>query len=122
MKNKEYYFRESLTWSDISGSNFAVRANAQGFLFDVKGSSAFVDKIIYYYILGFMNTKVVLLFCNMLNPSVTTQVGDIKQIPLVIYKEKMDVINALSKENVEISKTDWDSFETSWDFKKHPLI
>ena len=122
LKNKEYYFRKSITWSDICGTNFAARANAQGFLFDVKGSSAFVDDEIYYYILSFMNTKLVKTFCNMLNPSVTTQVGDIKQIPLIIDRAHIDEVNLIAEQCIAIAKADWDDYELSWDFVCNPLV
>ena len=122
LKNREYYFMKSLTWSDICGSSFAVRANSIGFLFDVKGSSAFASDELYEYILGLMNSKVVLLFCNILNPSVTTQVGDIKAIPLIICSEKSAAVKQFATSNIDLSRADWDSFETSWDFKRHPLL
>lgn len=123
LKNKEYYFLKNITWSDICGTNFAVRVNEQGFLFDVKGSCGFVnDEINYLYIVAFMNTKIVNTFCNILNPSVTTQVGDIKQIPLKIQNTKRGRIDSLTIENINHSKLDWDSFESSWDFKEHPFV
>lgn len=123
LKNREYYFLKNITWSDICGTNFAVRVNEQGFLFDVKGSCGFVnDEINYLYIVAFMNTKIVNTFCNILNPSVTTQVGDIKQIPLKIQANERERIDSLTIQSINNSKLDWDSFETSWDFKKHPFV
>jgi putative restriction enzyme len=122
LKNKEYYFKKSITWSDICGTNFAVRSNEQGFLFDVKGSCAFVDDCIYYYVMAFMNTKVVVRYCNLFNPSVTTQVGDIKQIPLIIDQDAIPEITELAKKCIAISKEEWDSHEQSWDFKRNVLL
>lgn len=121
LKNREFYFKKSITWSDICGKNFAARSNDVGFLFDVKGSSAFVNEHLYYYILAFMNTELVVRFCNMLNPSVTTQVGDIKQIPLIVDESKINEIEFLAKECISIAKNEWDSYEVSWNFEKMPL-
>jgi hypothetical protein len=123
IKNEAYYFVKSITWSDISGKNFAARACDEGFIFDVKGSSAFPNKEFYYFVLSFLNSKLIPMFIDMLNPSITTQVGDLKQLPVIKpKKEILDQINLIAKHSVGISKSDWDSFETSWDFRKHPLI
>ena len=122
LKNRDYYFRKSITWSDICGTNFAVRTNDTGFLFDVKGSCAFVDDELYEYIVAFMNSKVVVRICNMYNPSVTTQVGDIKQIPLIIDENHIHDLKEITQECVEISRNEWNSHEVSWDFRKNVLI
>ncbi len=120
LKNKEFYFKKNITWSDISGTTFGARSNEKGFLFDVKGSCAFPSERKYYYILGILNSKLITSYIKVLNPTVTTQVGDLKQIPIKF--ENNNHINDFCVSCIELCKEDWDSFETSWDLKKHPII
>lgn len=120
--NRQFFFNRSITWSDICGNNFAARSCPNGFIFDVKGSSAFVDPHLYDYIVAFLNTKVNVALLNGLNPSITTQVGDLKQLPFIYNESKCQTISECVESAISLSKEDWDSVETSWDFKKHPLI
>jgi len=120
--NRQFFFHKSITWSDICGSNFAARSCPNGFIFDVKGSSAFVSEQLYEYILAFLNTKVNVALLNGLNPSVTTQVGDLKQLPFIYDHKKAEQIIRCVREAVALSKEDWDSFETSWDYEMHPMV
>ena len=120
--NRQFFFNKSITWSDICGSTFAARSCPNGFIFDVKGSSAFVSPRLYEYILAFLNTKVNTNLLNGLNPSVTTQVGDLKQLPFISEESYLPLVQQIVNEEVELSKSDWDSYETSWDFKRNPLV
>lgn len=123
LPSRTYYFKKCITWSDISMSNFAGRYCDQGFVFDVKGSCGFPDEENFYYIIAFLNSCLVPKYVDMLNPTLSTQVGDLKRLPLIqLDDETKCIVNELSKECIEISKNDWDSFETSWDFDKHVLI
>lgn len=72
--------------------------------------------------LGFLNCSIAADVLSMLNPTLNMQVRDIKALPTLISAELQPAINSLVDSNVDISKIDWDSFETSWDFKRHPLI
>lgn len=72
--------------------------------------------------LGFLNCSIAADVLSMLNPTLNMQVRDIKALPMLISAELQPAINSLVDSNVDISKIDWDSFETSWDFKRHPLI
>lgn len=124
IRNEEYYFRKGITWSLISTSNFAARLSPGGFLFDVGGSTVFPENKKVSYLLGLMNSTVVYNVLKMVAPTINFQVGDIKSIPVIIPKKEniLEKINNLVEENVAISKKDWDSFETSWDFSNHPLV
>ena len=73
--------KECLTWSDITFDIFSARACGAGFFFDVKGSCAFPDNYMYYFMLALMNSSVMSMYIKMLNPSVTTQVGDVERVP-----------------------------------------
>lgn len=123
LPSRQHYFQKCITWSDISGRNFAARYCDYGFVFDVKGSSGFPDEENIYFVLALLNSCITPKFIDMLNPTLTTQVGDLKRIPVINTNKKIkDKIDLLSKENVEISKNDWDDFELSWDFKNNPLL
>lgn len=122
LKNKDFYFKRSITWSDICGKSFAARFSNKGFLFDVKGSCAFPNEDTFKYILGFLNSSLIKQYLDILNPTVTTQVGDLKQIPVIVDKNNIDIINKLVDENIKISKMDWDNGEISWDFKTNILL
>lgn len=121
-QNTQYFFRESITWSDISSSYFGVRYSPKGFAFDMSGSSCFPDEDKIYYITGFMCSKLSTMFTRIMNPSIHTQVGNIATLPLFYDEEHKDKIDELVKECIDISKKDWDSFETSWNFITHPIV
>ena len=116
--NREYYFRECITWSDIS-AEFSGRYCPKGFIFDIKGSSGFPPKDKLLYILGLLNSKLTQAFIDILNPTITTQVGDMSRIP-IIYGD-VEHIEQLVKQCVEIGKKQWDALEFSWDYAQHPL-
>lgn len=119
--NREYYFKKSITWSDLSSATFGARSSDHGFIFDIKGSSMFLDdEVDRILILGYLNCILVKKFLEILNPTMSFQVGDIKRLPYIIA-EKNNISEVVAK-NIEISKYDWDSFENSWDFKVHPLL
>ena len=75
-----------------------------------------------FYLLGFLASKVSFAFLSAIAPTVNFQAGDISSIPYIYNEKYKQEIDEIVQENFELSKKDWDSFETSWDFKKHPLI
>ena len=121
-QNTAYYFHEGITWSDITSALFSGRLCEAGFLFDIKGSSGFPSHETIMYVLGFLNSYISQECIRILNPSVTTQVGDMARIPVIIDGKYKKDVDSIVIDNVAISHSDWDSFETSWDFKEHPLI
>ena len=121
-QNTAYYFRQGITWSDITSASFSGRFTEAGFIFDIKGSSGFPNNSEIYYVLGFLNSSVSQKCIKILNPTITTQVGDMSRIPVEVkgyYKESVD---SKVEDAIQLSQRDWDSFETSWDYKKHPLL
>ena len=90
-----------------------------GGAFDVAGCSIFC-KVHLMYLLAFTNTKVMQYLMNVLSQTLNYEVGTVKSIP--IKWQDIDNVEETAKENMELSKDDLDSFETSWDFKRHPLI
>jgi type II restriction/modification system DNA methylase subunit YeeA len=124
LNNKEYYFKEGITWSDISSSNFGVRYTGKGFLFDISGSSVFPNKQELYTMLGFLCSKLSFNFLRILNPTMHFQTGNISDLPLKEIEdiEQREKIESLVSDCISKSKEEWDQFETSWNFKRHPLI
>lgn len=122
ISNEKFYFRKSITWSDITSAAFSGRYSDCGALFDVKGSSCFPEEKNIYYIIGLLNTKITQEIIKILNPTITTQVGDMARIPTIIDEHRKPKVEEMSSQNIELAKEDWNSFEISWDFKKHPLL
>jgi type II restriction/modification system DNA methylase subunit YeeA len=121
-QNRKYYFNEAITWSDITSASFSGRYCEAGFIFDVKGSSGFPDKDKILYVLGFLNSYISQKCIKILNPTVTTQVGDMARIPVLFENSIKEEVDKLVSKNISISKEDWNSYETSWEFNKHPLL
>lgn len=122
--NREYYFKESLSWSKVSTSHFAVRYYETGFIFDVAGCSILeLDNNIFYFA-GLLNSSLKHIYIEALSPTLNFETGAIKAFPVIITlnNNAEKSIERIVKENILISKTDWDSFETSWDFQYHPLL
>ena len=118
--NSEFYFKESLTWSRISSSNFAIRYSPKGAVFDTAGTAIFADTDTLKYLLGLLNTKIVKALLLMLNPTLTFQTGDVAKLP-IITKCKKEVIEIVD-DTIQRAKDDWDVFETSWDYKGNILV
>ena len=123
IRNPSYYFRESITWSFVSSAYFGVRYSLSGFIFDVGGSSVFPEQENILYLMGFLCSKLATVFMTVLNPTLNFQVGNVASLPIVSPDESIKkAIDNKVKDSINISRTDWDSSETSWDFPKHPLL
>ena len=120
-RNPQYYFRECLSWSLVSSSVAAFRYKPNGNIFDVAGMSCFSDENL-LYLLSLCNTKIAMEILSIIAPTINYQCGDIANIPVIDRVANRELIEEKTKENINVSTTDWDSFETSWDFKKHPMI
>ena len=118
-QNTQYYFRESGSWSLISSSVAAFRYKPYGHIFDVAGMSFFSDDNL-YFLLGLCNSVYTMQVLAIVAPTINYQCGDIANIPVkLVLKENVE---KKVSDNILLSRNDWDSFETSWDFKKHPMI
>ena len=120
--NRDKYFKPSVTWSKISSGAIAFRYKPHGFIFDVAGTSIFGNNFVLNTLLGFLNSKVCLSILSCLSPTLNYEVGHICSIPVLSGITNNEKIEQTAAQNQYISKTDWDSYETSWDFKKHPLL
>lgn len=116
--NDELFCKSGITWSHTTSSKFGARFLPRGFLFNVEAPTLFTEEE--YYLLGFLNSSVAQAYLNAVNSTMHYLVGNIIELPLI--NSKNNQIDFISKENISISKLDWDSYETSWDFIVHPLV
>ena len=119
-QNTEYYFKESISWTDITSSGNSFRYYPKGFLYDVTGMSYFINESKQKNLLGILNNKLIYTITKILNPTLHLQIGDLVKVPYFIIKNEK--FNNLVQQNISISKEEWDSRETSWDFEKLSLI
>lgn len=119
--NLEYIFRECLSWTRVTSGNFCIRYYPKGYLCDTAGAGLFVEKD-RMFLLGWLSTNIVNQMLQIQNPIIVVQAGDVARIPVPEKKNNKQDIENLVEDNISISKEDWDSFETSWDFKVHPLV
>ncbi|MGN1433760.1 MAG: BREX-1 system adenine-specific DNA-methyltransferase PglX [Ruminococcus sp.] len=122
LREPELYFKEAVTWSKISSGEFSARYMPKGNLFDIAGCCIFNLNDNLYYSLGELNTKVIAHMLKVISPTLNYEVEHIKCLPIKNDTINKDLVNSLVEKNISMSKTDWDSFETSWDFKRHPLV
>lgn len=122
-QNTQYYFLEGITWNLITSGNFSVRYYPKNMIFDVAANAFFVyDTTNLEYILGLLNSKICNSLSKILNPTINFSPGVAGKLPIIINESVKTRVKDLVKDNIGLSKTDWDSFETSWDFTVHPLV
>ena len=122
--NDEYIFHHNVNWSAISSSKFSTRITDKGFLFDASGSASFPENINdVYFLSSFLNSPVAYILIQAMNPTVNFQAWEIGCLPII---KRDDIISVKIIKNTTflriISKNDWDSYETSWDFQTNPLL
>lgn len=120
VRNEEKYFCEGITWSTLASGLISIRYSPKGCIFDSKGSMGFAKGGQNIYALtAFLNSCVAQKFLEVLSPTLDYNIGGLNNLPFVDVPD-----NAIEtcKECIRDSAYDWDSFETSWDFKKHPLL
>ena len=123
IRNPQFYFKSGITWSSLSSGGLSMRYSPVGFLFESKGSVCFLkDNKNLNYLLALTNSKIVDEMLTILSPTLDYHEGPMSKVPVIIEEEKRTTVDALATNNIRLVQCDWDSFETSWDFKKHPLI
>jgi Eco57I restriction endonuclease. len=121
LPSKQYYFSECTTWSALTTSSFSCRYCESGFVFDTKGSSCFcgsTDEL--YTYMGFLNSCVANEILKMLSPTVDYNAGTVANVP-ILESINETVVQLVSK-CISLSRLDWDAFEYSWDYARHPLV
>ena len=121
-RSLRYQFHQSGTWNKITSGTTAFRYKETGTMFDVGGLSFFPnnDNLI-YYLLALCNSSYIRKVLEIISPTLNCETGHVSSIP-VILSENKNLVDDLCKECISLSRVDWDSFETSWDFKEHPFI
>ena len=115
-----FYFHENVSWSEIAMGNLAFRYYPSGFTFNVKGMSAFpTGDMSLFELLAFANSVVANYLSNIVNPSISFGANSFANLPLIRCEAQTERI---AEDNTRISQNDWDSYETSWDFKRNPLV
>lgn len=125
VSNRDLFFNDAITWSYISSYKLSVRYLGKEYLYNNKGPCCYIrNKKNLFYILAMLNSKVGETILNLLAPTLDFKPGNLKNVPIKLVSDDkvFNIINEIAKECWKISKTDWDSFETSWDFKKHPIL
>ena len=122
IRSPQYYFQECGSWCKITSSEFSMRYIPKGFLFDVAGCSLFSSKETLYYLIGYMNSAVNKHILSFISPTLNFEVGHISSLPIIIDEDKQARVEEIVTYCIKLAKSDWDSFETSWDFKRHPLV
>ena len=123
--NSEFYFVEGVTWSSIASGTPMFRFTSKESIFDIKGPTCFAQKQVSHeellQVLGYLNSPIVSTILEILSPTLDCNPGTVSRLP---YKNCIDksIITDKVKNCIELSKNDWDSFETSWDFQHHPLF
>lgn len=119
--NLDYIFKKHIGWNDITSSTVSYRYYTNGFLFDSASNAAFcLDMDQTMLLLGYLNSKIVKMISPVLNPTLHFKPGDMLSLPYICLDNNN--IKNIVNNCITLSKTDWDSFETSWDFQKHLLI
>ena len=124
LRSEDRYFQQGITWSCLSSGKISMRVCNPGFIFDSKGSKAFVkSQEGIYNLTSYLNSCVAQMFLEILSPTLDYNNGNIEKLPYILADEFQDtIVEQKAKSNVTLSEIDWDSFETSWDFKQHPLV
>lgn len=121
--NLNSYFKEGITWTVISSASTSFRRYGKGFMFSNSGQCIVpVTPELLDYLTGLLNSKIVRYILSILSPTLGFESGYLKKIPIRIDAERRTNVEELTRANIGKEKSDWDSFETSWDFKRHPLV
>lgn len=122
IRNADKLFCEGISWSRVTIGASSFRLMEKGFFFESASGVCFPAESNRNYILGLLNSKVIQAIAEMLNPTATLQSGDLARVPVLIEKQVSSLVDQMVAQNIGFSKSDWDSYETSWDFKKHPMM
>lgn len=121
LPSRQFYFCEGMNWTRVS-SKFAVRLSPSGSVFNSACPTVFVRDELENYTLALLNSTVAKVYLDLLSPTINFQAGDVGKIPYIRNGAKYEDTERLTRSAIESSKEDWDSYETSWDFKRNPLV
>ena len=122
ISNTELFFTPAITWTYITSGLFSIRYAGNDTLYNNKGPSCYLPSEYLNYCLGLMNSKFAQEVLKILAPTIDCKPGNIANVPIAVEKAKISNVESTVSENIQASKADWDTYETSWDFKRHPLV
>ena len=118
-----HYFEAGITFTFLTSYINSFRYSPDGFLYDMAGPCMYPnDRSMRWYLLGLFVSKLSPYYLNVINPTLNMPLGDVKKFPIILCETQRTLIDNKVQDSVNTSKIDWNSFETSWDFKKHPMI
>ncbi len=120
IRNEEFYFRKCISWNDISTYKTGFRYIDGNSISNASGPSIYGDGDILFCVLGLCNSKVAELIFTITCPTIHFEVGRVAELPILIENNNEIIQKTIS--NIKLSKQDWDAYETSWDFKRNPLV
>ena len=122
ISNEKYYFKEGISWTVVT-SKVCFRRYYQGHIFSNSGQSVISDNsVLLDYLTAVLNSRISEMVLAMISPTLGFESGYVNKVPVVIDKNRECECCTIANSNISISKIDWDSFETSWDFQHHPLL
>jgi type II restriction/modification system DNA methylase subunit YeeA len=120
---ERFWFKDGVTWTDITSSSTAFRLLPSFATYETKGPSVFPsENISQKCLLGALNTVVVRDLLRAINPTLSTKIIDVRKLPIPSTVLRSCVIERIVDELVNSAQSDWDNFETSWDFRDQPLL
>ncbi len=123
LRNAVDYFKPLIAWTKLSSYGTGFRLFEENFLFDGAGGSLFFKSINKFYLLALLNSAVTRYILNVISPTLNYNEKHIESIPVIkVDSEKQSAIVLIAEKCTLLSRSDWDSYETSWDFKRHPLL
>lgn len=121
--NESDYFKTCLCWSLITSGDISFRAlNTDEFVMGDAGPACYPDSELFCYLLGLLNSSSIQILSKAINPTLNWSAGVVGSFPVILSRESSGDIKSLVVEQIDESEADWDSFETSWDFRRHPLL
>jgi type II restriction/modification system DNA methylase subunit YeeA len=123
IQNVNYYFKPCITWSNITSGEFSARASEKGYIFGAAGTAAFPINDMYLFpVVAFLNSKTAQFMLKIFNPTLNFVVGDVAELPFDEAIALKETTLARSNSNIRVSKSDWDSYENSWNFTQNSLL
>ena len=122
ISNESLYFMPHICWTALTSRGTSFRYFPNGFIFDCSANVCFAKKQSMYVLAGFLNTNIVNEVSKILNSTMNFTLGNFNALPSVIFGANECDVERIVRDNIYLSKTDWDSYETSWDFKRSPLV
>ena len=120
--NDKYLFKNGITYTDLTTKDFSCRLLEENILFDMAGPGILLKRTNFNYLFGFLNSTVANAYLRVLNDTLHYKISDLIRVPVIIDNNVNKTIENIVNIQIDLSKTDWDSFETSWEFEEHPFL